>query len=204
VAGDFVLYTIGNYTINLQTHEICYKKIPQKIKPLIFKLLLFMLENPQRVLTRDELILKVWNSRFISDSALSAAISVARSALGDSGKQQKYIQTISGHGYRFIGTFSYQEKEEASPNNLFRATNSIRNISKDDKYQLIVNKVNQKPESLTVPDKPSIAIMNILAMKDDPEQQLSAYGLTIEINAGLSRLSHLFVIAELHQRTYQK
>ena len=100
-----MIFTLGDYVIDANTHELLNNGLPQKIEPLIFKLLLFMLQNSDRMLSRDELIKGVWKSHVISDSALFAAISAARHAIGDNGKKQLSIKTVSGSGYRFIAPF---------------------------------------------------------------------------------------------------
>ena len=95
----------GDYEISTDTHELLHKGQVQKIEPLVFKLLTFMLENSNRVLSHDELINAVWKTSVISNSALNAAISAARHAIGDTGQKQQCIKTVSGSGYRFIAGF---------------------------------------------------------------------------------------------------
>ena len=64
-----------------------------------------MLENPNRVLSHDELTSTVWKSSVISRSTLNAAVCAVRHAIGDTGSKQQYIKTVSGCGYRFIAAF---------------------------------------------------------------------------------------------------
>jgi DNA-binding winged helix-turn-helix (wHTH) protein len=76
-----------------------------KIKPTepqVFDLLRVLIENRDRVVSRDELISLVWNGRIVSETTISARINAARRAVGDSGRQQAVIKTIPRRGYRFI------------------------------------------------------------------------------------------------------
>ncbi|WP_425045765.1 alpha/beta fold hydrolase [Primorskyibacter sp. S87] len=68
----------------------------------MFQLLLLLLQHPNRVVTRDELVDAVWQGRFISDSAVSARIAAARKAVGDTGKDQKVIRTVHGTGVMLV------------------------------------------------------------------------------------------------------
>jgi DNA-binding winged helix-turn-helix (wHTH) protein/TolB-like protein len=69
----------------------------------LFDLLLIFLENPGRLLEKDELIEKLWKEEFVEEGNLARQVSSLRKALGDTGKHHKYITTVAGHGYRFIG-----------------------------------------------------------------------------------------------------
>lgn len=73
-----------------------------RIEPKVFALVLHLLENRDRVVSRDELVESVWDGRFISEAAVSSAVRSARKALGDDGKAQRCIKTVHGHGFRFV------------------------------------------------------------------------------------------------------
>ncbi len=69
------------------------------IEPLLFSLLIYFIDNTDRVISRDELIEAVWKGRIVSDTTISGAIKGLRQALGDSGKKQQFIKTIHGRGF---------------------------------------------------------------------------------------------------------
>ena len=104
-------YQVNNYELNTATRELSSKGIALSIEPLIFSLLIYMIENPNRVLSHDELIDSVWSAKQISNSALCAAISAARQAIGDNGRRQQCIKTVSGHGYRFIAAVAIGQQD---------------------------------------------------------------------------------------------
>ena len=67
-----------------------------------FDVLLLLVQNPGRLLEKDELIQKIWNGSFVEEGNLAKHVSMLRKALGDTDREHKYIVTVSGHGYRFI------------------------------------------------------------------------------------------------------
>ncbi|HEY0437241.1 MAG TPA: winged helix-turn-helix domain-containing protein [Phenylobacterium sp.] len=73
------------------------------VEPQVFALLRLLVENRERMVSKDEIVEAVWQGRFISDSALSSRIKSARQALGDDGAAQRWIRTIHGQGFRFVG-----------------------------------------------------------------------------------------------------
>jgi len=74
----------------------------RKLEPQVFDLLVVLVANSDRILSRDELMEKVWLGRIVSDATIDARINAARKAVGDSGKTQTVIKTIPKRGFRFI------------------------------------------------------------------------------------------------------
>jgi DNA-binding winged helix-turn-helix (wHTH) protein len=74
----------------------------------VFDLLVYLVENRYRVVSKDDLIASVWGGRVVSDSTLITRINAARRAVGDSGEKQKLIRTIARKGLRFVGTVYIQ------------------------------------------------------------------------------------------------
>src|SRR5512139_1780813 len=72
------------------------------VEPQVFALLLLLAENRERLVSRDEVVEKVWDGRIVSESAIDSRIKSARRALGDDGKVQRFIRTIHGQGFRFV------------------------------------------------------------------------------------------------------
>lgn len=73
------------------------------VEPQVLELLLYLARNPDRLITRDDLIQQVWHGRIVSDTTITSRIKSARQAIGDDGTQQKFIRTVHGRGVRFIG-----------------------------------------------------------------------------------------------------
>ena len=75
---------------------------PVPITGKVFDVLLAFVENPDRLLGKDELMGRVWPNEFVEEGNLARSISTLRKALGDTGKAHRFIATVQGHGYRFI------------------------------------------------------------------------------------------------------
>jgi TolB-like protein len=84
-----------------------------KLEPKIFRLLCLLVENNERVITKEEMIAVVWAGRFISDAAVSTALKAVRKALGDDGETQSFIRTIRGIGHRFVAPVRIRPTESA-------------------------------------------------------------------------------------------
>src|SRR5204863_3852964 len=85
---------------------------PVAVEPQVFDLLLHLLQNCDRVVSKDDLIASVWGARIVSDSTLTSRINAARKAVGDSGEDQRLIRTIARKGFRFVGTVRAQSNAE--------------------------------------------------------------------------------------------
>lgn len=73
------------------------------LEPQVFDLLVYLVQNRDHVVSKDDLIASVWGGRIVSDSTLTSRINAARKAVGDSGEQQRLIRTVARKGIRFVG-----------------------------------------------------------------------------------------------------
>jgi DNA-binding winged helix-turn-helix (wHTH) protein/pimeloyl-ACP methyl ester carboxylesterase len=80
------------------------------VEPRVLDLLLYLVENRDRLVTKDDLIAHVWDGRVVSDSALSSAIAAARKVIGDSAQDQRLIRTSARRGFRFVGSVRPSEQ----------------------------------------------------------------------------------------------
>ncbi len=98
-----MIYLFGEFEIDTSRFELRQSGVSRSVEPKVFDLLICLIEHRDRVLSREELIERVWDGRIVSDSTLSTAVKQARTALGDDGKAQRWIQTSHGRGFRFVG-----------------------------------------------------------------------------------------------------
>ncbi|MEO0422507.1 MAG: winged helix-turn-helix domain-containing protein [Pseudomonadota bacterium] len=73
------------------------------VPPKVFDLLIFLMRHRDRLVTRQALFEALWAGRVVSDNVLSNEIKLARAVLGDDGEQQRFIKTVRGRGYQFVG-----------------------------------------------------------------------------------------------------
>ena len=84
-----MLYCFEAYSLDTETRELKRGDEPVALEPQVFDLLVYLIENRDRVVSKDDLIASVWQGRVVSDSTLTSRINAARKAVGDSGEQQK-------------------------------------------------------------------------------------------------------------------
>ncbi|NKB58954.1 MAG: alpha/beta fold hydrolase [Alphaproteobacteria bacterium] len=107
-------YCFDDFEVDGGTFELRHKGVVRHIEPLVLGLILFLCENRTRVLSRDELVDRLWDGRSVSDSAISSCVKSARKALGDSGERQAYIRTVHGRGYRFVADLTAPIPDQVS------------------------------------------------------------------------------------------
>lgn len=117
------------------------------IEPQVFDLLVYLIENRQRVVSKDEILDAVWNGRAVSDSALTSRINAARHAIGDTGARQGMIRTSARKGYRFVGILRGNDEEGAKAPEPRRASlrHEVRFCSAADGPTIAMADVGQGP-----------------------------------------------------------
>lgn len=96
-------YQFEDFELDPERRELRHSTGLLSVQPQVFDVLQLLLEQPDRVVSKDELFERVWDGRIVSESTLSSRINAARRALGDDGDQQRLIRTVPRHGFRFIG-----------------------------------------------------------------------------------------------------
>ena len=96
-------YQVDDYVLDLRRFELRKSGSLIPAEPQVLSLLFLLIENRDRLVSKDELIATVWNGRAVSDSAISSRIKSARQLLGDNGDEQRFIRTVHGRGFRFVG-----------------------------------------------------------------------------------------------------
>jgi pimeloyl-ACP methyl ester carboxylesterase/DNA-binding winged helix-turn-helix (wHTH) protein len=105
-----MLFLFEDFTLDVSRRELRRGSGPVAVEPQVFDLLVYLIENRDRVVSRDDLIASVWGGRIVSESTLASRINAARQALGDSGEAQRLIKTIQRKGIRFVGALRDGER----------------------------------------------------------------------------------------------
>jgi TolB-like protein/Tfp pilus assembly protein PilF len=150
------------------------------IEPQVLELLLHLARNPDRLLTKDDLIQHVWHGRIVSDTTITSRIKSARAAIGDDGTQQKLIRTVHGRGVRFIAAVRTELDGAASTKNssamLARASEAAADTTLKRNW-------------------PAIAVLPFTNLGAEDDQDYLADGVTEDIITDLSRFRELRVVA---------
>ena len=173
-------YLFEDYTLDTEKRELHCGVDAVSITPQVFDLLDYLIRNRERVVSKDDLIIAVWHGRIVSDAALTTRLNAVRNAIGDSGEEQRLLKTLARKGVRFVGQVQ-EERGGAAPGN-----------------------GPEPPQySLTLPTKPSVAVLPFVNLSRDPEQEYFADGVVEDITMALSRFHWLFVIARNSSFTYK-
>ena len=98
-----MLFFFDDNVLDPDRRELRRKGALVPVEPQVFDLLLFLIRNRDRVVSKDDLIAAVWDGRIVSESTLASRIDAARRVIGDSGEQQRLIRTAARKGVRFVG-----------------------------------------------------------------------------------------------------
>ena len=176
-------YLFEDYAFDTERRELHRGANVVAVAPQVFDLLDYLIRNRERVVSKDDLIGAIWDGRIVSDAALTTRLNIARSVIGDTGHEQRLIKTLPRKGFRFVGPVL----EAHGPAGGAVADNPVEPLK----------------AALTLPDKPSIAVLPFQNMSGDPEQEYFADGMAEDILTGLSRHRWLFVIARNSSFTYK-
>jgi TolB-like protein/Tfp pilus assembly protein PilF len=176
-------YLFEDYAFDTDRRELHRGADVVSIAPQVFDLLNYLIRNRERVVSKHDLVNAIWNGRIVSETALTTRLNAARNAIGDSGEEQRLIKTLPRKGLRFIGTV----REAPSPAG----------------STALDNRLDPPKPALSLPDKPSIAVLPFQNLSGDPEQEYFADGMVEDIITALSRFKSLFVIARNSSFTYK-
>jgi TolB-like protein/DNA-binding winged helix-turn-helix (wHTH) protein len=195
---DVMKYRFSDFEIDIGQHELRRGGLSVHTEPQVFDLIVHLVRNHDRVVSKDELIDAVWNGRIISEAAFSSRINGARRVLGDNGTDQLFIRTLHRRGFRFIGDVEEISESEAAAVRLvpddIGATSGSRGPLISAEVSRLDDIVSEavKAEAIT---RPSVAVLPFENMSNDPENDYFSYGLTEDIIRLLARNRWLSVIS---------
>ncbi|HYC00729.1 MAG TPA: winged helix-turn-helix domain-containing protein [Candidatus Limnocylindrales bacterium] len=203
-----MIYRFGQFELDTAAVELRAAGQARPLEPQVFRLLALLLENHERMVSKDELIEKVWDGRAISDAALSSRIKSARRALGDDGKAQRLIKTLHGRGFRFVGDVR-AERQGGSVDAVADATAGVASTAAATAAgdalaagARAVASAASTDEAATGDSpatahasRPSIAVLPFRFLGSPGAYEPLAEAIPHELIAELSRMRWLFVIA---------
>lgn len=160
--------------LDTDLRELRREGVPVAVEPQVFDLLVHLIDQRDRVVSKDDLLAAVWGGRIVSESALFNRINAARNAVGDTGGQQRLIRTLPRKGVRFVGEVRADESSTTS------------------------NAAHGPP----LPDRPSIAVLPFTNMSGE-DQDYFVDGISEDLITGLARIRWLFVTARNSSFVYQ-
>jgi len=172
-----MIFAFGRHRIDVERREVTNGGTSVHVEPQVFDLLICLLENRDRVVSKDDLMNSVWGDRIVSESTLTSRINAARKAIGDNGKDQRLIRTIPRKGFLFVGDVRTQEHDSAP------ATAVAGQVAANERA------------SAVAAERRSIAVLPFTNMSGDRNQEYFSDGISEDIISALSKLRWFLVIA---------
>jgi TolB-like protein/Flp pilus assembly protein TadD len=166
-----MIYAFAKYVVDTDRFELLSEGQPVEIEPKVLDLIVYLLQNSGRLVSKDELHTHLWQGRVVSDAALSSLVRDARKVLGDGSHDRRIIETLYGRGFRFAA-----EVEE-------------RVLAKAEARKTLSDQATA--ETVT----PAIAVLPFDNLSGDTANDTLADGITEELITGLSRFRWFTVIA---------
>ncbi len=164
-------WSFGDFQVDPERFELSRNAAPVRLEPQVLALLVHLIRNRDRMVTKEEIAEVVWRGRIVSDASISSRMRSARRAVDDDGDHQAIIRTVHGRGFRFVADVVETPVTQAA-------------IAKD---------IPEAAGPLT--GRPSIAILPFRPLAMAPELAILADAIPYEIIQALSRLRWLAVIA---------
>ena len=200
------------------------------LRPKSFEVLRYLVENADRLVSKDELMQAVWPDVIVTDNSLKRCVSEVRLALGDG--EQRMIKTVPRRGYVFAALVSSPQIDAGAtpapvatpaelttilePNGARELATPYATLTKPKQWSLaaLAGMVLlfvvaasawswRKPPDLPLPDRPSVAVLPFINISGDPQQDYFSDGVSEDLGTGLAKFADLFVIARNSAFTYK-
>jgi TolB-like protein len=178
-------FLFADHLLDIDRRELRRSGERIALEPQVFDLLVYLVRNRERVVSKDDLLEAVWGGRIVSESTMTSRINAARKAIGDSGEAQRLIRTVPRKGIRFVGAVRESQKLTAMVDT---PSETAREPSRP---------------AVALSHKPSIAVLPFANLSGDAAQKYFAEGVVDEIITALSRIQWLFVMARNSSFTYK-
>jgi TolB-like protein len=160
------MFRFGEFELELERYELRRNGAVVKTEPRVLEVLNFLIERRDRVVPKEELLDSIWSDVHVSESALTTTIRDARRALGDSSGESRWIRTVYGRGFRFMGELDAEIASAAVP-----------------------------METVTPPARKSIAVLPFADLSPAKDQGHFCDGVAEELINTLTRIHELRVVS---------
>ena len=164
-------WIFGDFRLDPEGFELSRSNRPVRLEPQVLSVLIHLVRNRDRMVTKDEIVAAVWHGQAVSDASISSRIRSARQAVDDDGARQAVIHTVHGRGFRFVAEVTALAPAQAA-------------------FERMLHRSSDHPSG-----RPSIAVLPFQPLGMLPKLAIMADAIPHEIIEALSRLRWLAVIA---------
>ncbi|MEM8836779.1 MAG: winged helix-turn-helix domain-containing tetratricopeptide repeat protein [Pseudomonadota bacterium] len=186
-----MIFSINGCTVDTVNFEIRRLGQPVPVEPQVFDLLVLLIENRDRLVSKDEIVDRIWQGRLVSEAALSSRIKAVRQAIGDDGAAQTCIRTIRQRGFRVVADVAVEETCDQVSKGSGIDAETVREAQP------------ARKERSGAREKPAIAVLPFVNMSGDPAQDYFSDGISEDIITALSRLRWFLVISRQSSFVYR-
>src|SRR5438552_14789161 len=158
----------GPFRLDLDRRELSRDGALVRLGSRALEILYQLVAAKGELVTKDELMDRVWPGVIVEDNAIQVHVSALRKAIDAGNEGPSYVVTVPGRGYRFVGGVSKEKMD---------------------------SEAGGEQPALALSDKPSIAVLPFTNSSGDPDQEYLADGISEDIITDLSRSRWFFVIA---------
>ena len=138
-------FVFADHLLDIDRRELRRDGERIALEPQVFDLLVYLVRNRERVVSKDDLLQAIWGGRIVSESTMTSCINAVRKAVGDSGEAQRLIRTVPRKGIRFVGVVREEQKPAVS--------------------------VDARPTEVKSVGRLSIVVLPFTNLSNDPEQE---------------------------------
>src|SRR5271168_1470743 len=109
------IFKFGEFRVDSLSRTLRRQEEIVTLNRRAFDVLLYLVQNPGRVLTRDELLKNIWSDTFVDENSLAQSVSALRRALDEKPGDNSYIVTLPGRGYQFVSPVKVVTPEVTTP-----------------------------------------------------------------------------------------
>ena len=205
------MYRFDDFLADPETWRLSRDGEEIHLEPVVLKLLIYLIQNRERLVTRHELMDTVWGDTVISEAALTKAVARLRKALGGDSATHRYLETVRSLGYRFVADVEEIESpnQPALPPGKTRATTARRAMMAGAAVIVVliilaVSWFRAPPhETPQVQVIRSLAVLPLNNLTGDPEQSYYVEGLQDLLITELSQLPGIRVTSRQSTKRYR-
>lgn len=199
-------YEFGPFRLEPEEHLLLREGKPATLTPKAFELLVFLVRNPGRLLTKNQIMEALWPSSFVEEANITVLISSLRKVLGESASDEPFIQTVPKKGYRFTAVVTSPDSEETGQATAATADPALVSVSP---HSFVTSQKRTAGPLLAVlvlllsasaylayrdrPAQQTLAVLPLRNLKDDPDSDFLGFSLADAVITKLGVFSAITV-----------